>query len=123
MMKIFLDDIRIPLDETWVILTNYQTFIDRVGEINFNDIEIISLDHDLGDINNIEGEKTGYDIAKWLVDQSIIRKQKLPLIKVHSANPVGSKNIIDYINNYLRNQNMCETTTSWIVSLKRGVKL
>lgn len=123
MIKIFLDDIRIPLDSDWNIIKTYNDFVTVIEKISFNDIEIISLDHDLGDVGGMEGEKTGYDAAKWLVDQAISRNQKLPLIKVHSANPIGAKNIIEYVNNYLRSLDMTQTTTSWVVTLKRGVKI
>jgi hypothetical protein len=123
MIKIFLDDIRIPFDDTWIILTNYQAFIDRVGKISFNDIEIISLDHDLSDFDDVRGEKTGYDVAKWLVDQAMDRNEILPLIKVHSANPAGADNIVKYINGYLKQKKMAETTVCWIVDLKRGIRL
>jgi hypothetical protein len=123
MIKIFLDDIRIPFDDTWIILTNYQAFIDRVGKISFNDIEIISLDHDLSDFDDVRGEKTGYDVAKWLVDQAMDRNENLPLIKVHSANPAGADNIVKYINGYLKQKKMAETTVCWIVDLKRGIRL
>jgi hypothetical protein len=45
-------------------------------------------------------EKTGYDCAKWLVNQWLNGK---PVVRVvtHSANAVGSANIMGYINNYL----------------------
>ena len=81
--KIYLDDIRTPLDSSWIVVRNYSKFIDKVKEIGLNNIEIISFDHDLGDsaieeymrneinnytidYNNII-EKTGYDAIKWLV--------------------------------------------------------
>ena len=73
------------------------------------------MDHDLGDsamdewlyrttknyqinYDNIT-EKTGYDCAKWLVEQWLDGK---PLVDVytHSANAIGSANIMGYINNY-----------------------
>lgn len=123
MIKIFLDDIRIPADDAWQIITTYQAFVDKVIDIDFDDIEIISLDHDLADFEDIRGEKTGYDVAKWLVNQAIMRNQNLPQIKVHSANPAGANNIIQYINGYLRSLGMPQTTVSWIVELKRGIRL
>ncbi len=70
------------------------------------------------DYSNIE-EKTGYDVAKWLVDEfynknpkrlemtRIEKKQvpiKFPQVVVHSANPVGSGNITGYLNNFLMNE-------------------
>jgi hypothetical protein len=82
--KIYLDDIRTPLDSSWIVVRNYNEFIDKVKEIGLNNIDIISFDHDLGDsaieeymrnvIKNYKidysniTEKTGYDAIKWLVD-------------------------------------------------------
>ena len=115
MMKIYLDDVRTPLDLDWIIVRNYDEFISKVEEIGFENIELISLDHDLGDTamaewhrnvyhnytldyNNIT-EKTGMDCAKWLVDQWL---EGLPVVDVvvHLANAIGSANIMGYINNY-----------------------
>ncbi len=115
MTRIYLDDIRTPVDDSWVVVRSYEEFIDKVNEIGLENIESISLDHDLGisamrewhtnvynnytlDYNNIE-EKTGYDAAKWLVEQWMDGK---PICNVftHSANAIGSANIMGYINNY-----------------------
>lgn len=75
------------------------------------------------DYNNIK-EKTGYDCAKWLVnhfydlypealDTSRLRKIGLPIrfpkVYVHSANPIGSANIMGYINNFLMNEHQPQT--------------
>ncbi len=113
--KIYLDDVRTPIDKDWVIVRNYDEFVQKINSIGLENIELISLDHDLGDsamaewhygvvknytinYDNIT-EKTGYDAAKWLVKQWLDGK---PVIKVltHSANAVGSANIMGYINNY-----------------------
>jgi hypothetical protein len=115
MTRIYLDDIRTPVDKDWVVVRSYEEFVDKVNEIGLENIETISLDHDLGisamrewhtnvynnytlDYNNIE-EKTGYDAAKWLVEQWMDGK---PICNVftHSANALGSANIMGYINNY-----------------------
>jgi len=115
MTRIYLDDIRTPVDKDWVVVRSYEEFVDKVNEIGLENIETISLDHDLGisamrewhtnvydnytlDYNNIE-EKTGYDAAKWLVEQWMDGK---PICNVftHSANAIGSANILGYINNY-----------------------
>jgi hypothetical protein len=116
MTKIYLDDVRTPVDvEKWVIVRSYEEFVDKVSQIGLENIELISLDHDLGDTamaewhknvyhnytldyNNIK-EKTGYDCAKWLVDQW---EEGQPVVDVytHSANAIGSANIMGYINNY-----------------------
>lgn len=58
--------------------------------IGHNTKIIIDLDHDLG------CRKTGYDIAKWIVNSGY----KNIRFHVHSANPVGRKNIIELLTHY-----------------------
>jgi hypothetical protein len=123
--NIYLDDLRTPIDDNWIICRNYDEFVDKVKEIGIENIDTISLDHDLGetaireyfknvttnyilDYDNIH-EKTGYDCAKWLVEESINSGISLPLILTHSANPIGSANIMGYINNFLKNQRLPQT--------------
>ena len=115
MKKIYLDDVRTPVDKDWTIVRNFDEFVSTVMYIGLDNIELISLDHDLGDTamaewhrnvyhnytldyNNIT-EKTGMDCAKWLVDQWL---EGAPIVDVvvHSANAIGSANIMGYINNY-----------------------
>jgi hypothetical protein len=118
---IYLDDVRTPiqdiLDINWIVVRNYDEFVSKITEIGLDNIELISLDHDLGDsamaeffrnvspnyhldYSNIT-EKTGMDCAKWIVNHSIETGIKLPRIYTHSANPIGSANIMGYINNFL----------------------
>jgi hypothetical protein len=115
MIKIYLDDVRTPLDLDWIVVRNYDEFISKVKEIGLENIELISLDHDLGDTAMIEWrrnvyhnytldynnitEKTGMDCAKWLVDQWLDGAPVVEVV-VHSANAIGSANIMGYINNY-----------------------
>lgn len=113
--KIYLDDVRTPIIEDWVVVRNYDEFVKKVNEIGLKNISIISLDHDLGDsamkewhknvyhnytlnYDNIT-EKTGMDCAKWLVEKWMDGE---PVIDVytHSANAIGASNIMGYINNY-----------------------
>jgi hypothetical protein len=54
------------------------------------------------DYSNIT-EKTGYDCCKFLVSESMNKNIPLPQIYVHSANPVGSHNMMGYIDNYFKN--------------------
>jgi hypothetical protein len=121
-LKLYLDDIRIPLDESWILVKDYNEFVNKINLEGLENFEIISLDHDLGvnaideyhknvkpnqqlDYDNIGNEKTGYDCAKFLVQYSLDNKIDLPKIQVHSANPIGSINIINYINNFLKKFN------------------
>jgi hypothetical protein len=113
--RIYLDDVRTPIDKDWIIARNYDEFVKIVKTYGLENIKTISLDHDLGDTamkewhknvyhnytlnyDNIT-EKTGYDCAKWLVEQWMNGK---PVVDVytHSANAIGAANIMGYINNY-----------------------
>jgi hypothetical protein len=121
-MKLFLDDIRVPYEvfkmfinplyeknEDWIIVRDYYEFINFISEFGLPDF--ISFDHDLSydhyldenqkDINyeNLE-EKTGYDACKWLCEYCSENNLKLPQYFVHSANPVGKKNIECYLENF-----------------------
>ena len=115
-LKIYLDDVRTPVDkESWMVVRNYDEVVDRVTKVGLKNIEIISLDHDLGDTAMAEWhknvyhnytlnydnitEKTGYDCAKWLVEQWM-DGQPIVDVYTHSANAIGSANIMGYINNY-----------------------
>lgn len=105
--KLYLDDIRIPKTEGWEIVRNYDDF---VSWINVNGLpDEVSFDHDLADAHYnpstwvsgfVYNEKTGYDAAKWLCDYCWQNGLPLPNWNVHSANPVGSENIISLLKNF-----------------------
>jgi hypothetical protein len=118
-LYLYLDDVRIPTEGDWKIVRNYDEFVAHIKMNGLENYEVISLDHDLGegamveyytnvkpnyelDYNRIP-EKTGMDCARWLVAESMNEKIPLPTIYVHSANPIGSANMMGYINNYFRN--------------------
>jgi hypothetical protein len=113
--NIYLDDMRTPIDNKWTVVRSYEEFVSKITEIGLENVELISLDHDLGDsaikewhtnvyhnntlnYDNIT-EKTGMDCTKWLIEQWL---DGAPVCKVmvHSANAVGSANMMGYINNY-----------------------
>ena len=133
-IRLYLDDVRTPKDPNnewidgipqWEVVRNYDEFVAHIQKNGLENYEVISLDHDLGDTamneyynnvhpnytldyNNIT-EKTGLDCAKWLVAESMKTGIPLPAVYVHSANPIGSANIMGYINNYLMNCRMPQT--------------
>ena len=45
-------------------------------------------------------EKTGYECAKWLVEYLDSNNLPVPIIYVHSMNPVGSQKIVEVFNDY-----------------------
>ena len=122
--RIYLDDVRTPVSPNnewvdgipeWTVVRSYDEFVQKINEIGLENIELISLDHDLGDsamkewlhgvVTNYEinydniTEKTGMDCTKWLVNQWLDGKPVVDVV-VHSANAVGSANMMGYINNY-----------------------
>lgn len=80
-MKIFLDDER-PTPNGWVRCFWPQAVIDI---LQTNDVEEISLDHDLG--NDEIG--TGYDVLTWIEEQVVLHQYHAPRIRVHSSNPAA----------------------------------
>lgn len=91
-MKIFLDDIRQPPDNSWIVVRTYEGAADLVLN-NYLKIDEISLDHDLGgDYDGVTIHKTGYDVALLIEDQAF-KTGYVPKVKVHSMNPVGAENI------------------------------
>jgi len=110
MYNLFLDDLRTPLGVSlyssnpiykygkWVIVRDYNSFVNTVMEKGLP--ELISFDHDLGDFDKNNNEKTGYDCAKWLVEYCMDNNLDFPNYLVHSWNGVGLKNIVSYIENF-----------------------
>ena len=123
--RLYLDDVRTPIAEDWIVVRNYDEFVAQIKLNGLGNFEVISLDHDLGegamveyytnvknnymlDYNNIE-ERTGMDCCRYLVSDSMNEKIPLPQIYIHSANPIGSANMMGYINNYLMNCRLSQT--------------
>lgn len=129
--NLFLDDFRHPYDCVpymsnreiyakwkWEIVRNYDEFVEYITK---NGLPThVSFDHDLADEHYDDSmyggqadydrmyqefkEKTGLDCAKWLVDYCMDNNQKLPEYSVHSMNPAGGKNILEYLNNFKKFQ-------------------
>jgi hypothetical protein len=135
MKRLFLDDLRVPLDcpkahymsyrkidlriyhEEWYVVRSHGQFVKWIEENGLPDL--ISFDHDLGDDSNLKGvlpieewfdlennrEYTGMDSAKWLVGYCIDNELPLPEFAVHSANPAGYDNINGLLNSFKKQQN------------------
>lgn len=97
-MKIFLDDIRNPPDDSWTVV---RTAKDCIELLNSGvQIDHLSLDHDLGD----ESTMTGYDVTVWIERMCMENPDYIPptVMSVHSANPVGRKNMLAAIESIRR---------------------
>ena len=90
--KIWDGKIRLFSMFTKELYVGLKTYLEHFAEVNNYTI----------DYKNIT-EKTGMDCAKWLVAESMTKKIPLPQIYVHSANPIGSANMMGYLNNYFMN--------------------
>lgn len=100
MRRLYIDDIRTPIDGDgdWdKIIRSYNDVILYMSKTGCPDF--ISFDHDLG------LGKTGKDIANWMVENDMNYPGWIPhgfTFNVHSANPVGKKNIEGLLNWYLK---------------------
>jgi hypothetical protein len=134
--NIYLDDVRTPCNPNptthdapeWTVVRNYEEFVAKIIEVGLENIAMISLDHDLGDTAMMEWhtnvyhnykldydnikEKTGMDCTKWLVEQWMNGAPVVPVM-VHSANAIGSANMMGYINNYKHINRLPQDCNRW----------
>jgi hypothetical protein len=97
-ISLYLDDLREPPgDREWMIVRSSKDAINYV--VNHGAPEYISFDHDLG------GDDTAMIFLKWLIEYDLDNNGGIipPLFAytVHSANPVGKKNIYGLLDGYL----------------------
>lgn len=100
---LWVDDARNPMEDDWMNFRNCkviwaQSYQEAIDFLEKEWPDAICLDHDLGE------EKSGYDIAKYIVDRCIDEGKKLPEFASQSANPVGRENIITLLSNYKRHE-------------------
>ena len=84
-MKIWLDDERVPPNDTWTWTKSAQ---DTIVMLQQNDITDISLDHDLGD-ESIVGN--GYHVICWIEERIFIDDFYIPpTITIHTCNSAAA---------------------------------
>jgi hypothetical protein len=76
-LKVFLDDER-PAPEGWTLARWPE---DVIALLTTGEVEVLSLDHDLGD-----DTRTGYDVLTWIEEAVAMRGFTPPTITIHSAN-------------------------------------
>jgi hypothetical protein len=98
MKKLFVDDERV-VPQGWDVARNYDDAISKLSSTNYDEL---SLDHDIASFNDSGREMTGYDVALWLANRKMTSNDYVPpIVKCHSANPAGRKNIQGVIDRYL----------------------
>jgi len=100
--RLFIDDERLAAlknGEMILIVRNFEEAVEIMESLGCP--EFISFDHDLG-----EESKTGYDIAKWIVEKDMDEDQEFIPDEfeyyVHSQNPIGKSNIEGLLNSYIK---------------------
>jgi hypothetical protein len=85
-MRLWVDDMRpkpVAYD-VWV-----KTSDEAIAQLKTGKVTAISLDHDLGELQAGDG----YQIAKWIEDAALAKKIPRLDWDLHTANPVGRKNM------------------------------
>ena len=80
-MKVFLDDLRVP-PEGWVHVHWPE---EAIALLKAGKVVELSLDHDLGD----DSHGTGYDVLLWIEEAVVLSDFQPPRITIHSANPAA----------------------------------
>jgi hypothetical protein len=96
-MKLYLDDLR-PTPPGFDLRA--YTAGEAIDMLKKGNITYISFDHDLGEPE----AGTGYEVAQWIEQAAWTEGFTVPEWKIHSANPVGSKNILNAMNSAEKGQ-------------------
>lgn len=86
-MNVYVDDLR-DCPEGFIIA---RTFEEAVALLEQHEVDILSLDHDLGEDGEGNLLLTGYDLVKYFCEHGL-RANKIYL---HTDNPVGRENMYE----------------------------
>lgn len=108
---LFLDDLRVVKDVTWLTYPDNIEWIVVRSSVEFFDAwyaqkgnkSFVSFDHDIQEF--VEGEEiTGYSVLKELVDVCLWNNVEIPQCFFHTRNPIGKKNMEAYYLNAVKFQ-------------------
>lgn len=131
---LFLDDIRVPKDVSWIslppgdwyIVRSYNQFTQAIQQHHYDFRQlpsIISFDHDLNEeqmrhsiarLPHTEeyyaacSTPTGLHCARWLVAFCTEKKLDLPAYYCHSHNPEGKEKILETLQSFRRRVGLSE---------------
>lgn len=93
-MKIWVDDLRhVPEGYEWAKSVNQAISLVEKAETKGETIEVLDLDHDLGDFYTDGGD--AIKILDWLAERGTFYP-----VRIHTANPVGRENMERMIARY-----------------------
>lgn len=88
--------------------TSVKSYDEAISYMNTNGCpNFISFDHDLGVDEKGNLSKTGYDVAKWMVERDLDEDGWILsdfAFQVHSANSIGKRNIEMLFMNYFKSR-------------------
>lgn len=99
---LWIDDYRDPHENDWIIFSPIgknckvvwtKSYIETINWLKYNWPYAICFDHDLNE------NKTGYNIALYVVNEIINNNKSIPKIDSQSANNIGKENIFKLFNN------------------------
>ena len=91
-MKVWLDDER-PAPRGW---RRCRTPEEAIALLQTGKVTEISLDHDLALLDG-EREQTGYDVLLWLEREAVAGRVFPLVMRVHTANPVARRRMLQAI--------------------------
>lgn len=93
-MKIWVDDLRpVPEGYEWAKSVNQAIYLVEKAEAGGEKVELLDLDHDLGDYYSDGGD--AIKILDWLAERGAFYP-----VRIHTANPVGRENMERMIARY-----------------------
>jgi hypothetical protein len=87
MINVYVDDLRDCPDGFRVA----RTFEEAVKLIENNEVDILTLDHDLGEDAEGKELQNGYDLVKYICERGL----RVNKIYLHTDNPVGRNNMYE----------------------------
>ena len=106
-MRLWLDD-EYETRKSWFPAENGWTHCrwpaEVIEHLKAGNVEVVSLDHDLGEGVGFTNPRTGYDVVVWLENEIGCGRwgHPLPRILIHSRNVVGRRRIAAAIRNLTR---------------------
>ena len=104
-MKLWIDDIRTPPDDSWHICRNVSSAI-RALDMFADEVTDINLDHDIshqvvvGKMSRpYPCEETFQAVARYIATLKLLHPQWSPKVQIHTSNYVGAQEMQDILKN------------------------